>query len=143
MADQGSETWLRLLCFEPRNSETRCGHHIAAVEGELSRFEFQTNAFRNSFDAISGSMSHDDQKFFASKPSAQIAASRVGLQNVGEFFQNFIAGIVPKGVVDVFKAVQIGDDHPNGKAVPGGAAQFTGGPLIDCPTIRQSGHGIG
>jgi len=47
-------------------------------------------------------MSHDDQKFFASKPSAQIAASRVGLQNVGEFFQNFIASIVPKGVVDVF-----------------------------------------
>src|SRR5260370_24455042 len=112
LTDQGSETWLGLLCFEPRDSETRCGHHVAAVEGELSRFEFRTNAFRGSFDVISGSMSYNDQKFFAAKPSTQIAASRMCLQNVGKFFQNFIAGIVSERVVDVLKAVQIGNNHP-------------------------------
>ncbi len=88
-------------------------------------------------------MGHHDQEFLAAEPSTQITLSGISLQNLGEMFQNFIAGIVSEGVVDVFKSVQIGGDYPHGEIVPGGTAQFTGGPFIDCAAVWQAGHGIG
>src|SRR6266567_8964965 len=69
-------------------------------------------------------MRHDHHEFLTAVSPTDIAASCVSFKYFGKCFQDLITGVVSEGIVDLFKAVQIGDNDPERIIMSGGAADF-------------------
>src|SRR5882724_4945101 len=88
-------------------------------------------------------MRHDHHEFLTAVSPTDIAASCVSFKYFGKCFQDLITGVVSEGIVDLFKAVQIGDNDPERIIMSGGAADFARPPVLDGTPVRQTSQAIG
>src|ERR1700674_1298270 len=68
--------------------------------------------------------------------------SGIEFQYFTESFQNFITRIMPVGVVDGFKLIQISLHDAKMEVVPDRATQLPGAPLLDGAAVGETGKRI-
>ena len=90
-----------------------------------------------------GVVGQHEQKFLAADARANIAAPRTLSQQFGELLQYRVAGVMAEAIVDTFKIVEVGEDHPKRKMMAGGGAQLMAGPFFHGAAIGQAGERIG
>jgi hypothetical protein len=84
---------------------------------------------------------HDEELFPAVTANGIVAAGG-GFHAVGGFAENHIAGQVAVGIIDVFEAVKIGHQEPDGLVFAGGSSQFDAQHVEDAAAIEKAGEAI-
>jgi len=81
-------------------------------------------------------VTHDQQEFISSQPSANVTSAGICIKNRCKPLDGLVARKVSMPVVDQLKFVQIGHYQPQIELVPDGCAELPGSEFLDCQPIR-------
>ncbi len=84
----------------------------------------------------------DHGELVAAQPAHRVAVAGCLFEQLGDIFEQFVAGVVAEGVVDVFEAVQIQHQQRHDFAIPPGSAQHLVQAVGEQLAIGQAGHRI-
>src|SRR5882757_8122623 len=88
-------------------------------------------------------MSNHQEKLIPAKSSTNIGAPCAFPEQVCECSQDGIPSLVPKSVVDGLEGIDVTQDDPEMKAVPGRTLHLFACPRFQRPPIRQTSQRIG
>ena len=101
---------------------------------EPLRDEFGAGVERGAFD--------EDHELVAAEAPDGVAVPQDGREARGHRAQEFVAGLVAKGVVGVLEAVEVYEERGCGNAVAAGAGQHVVDPIEDQRTVGQAGQRV-
>jgi len=102
----------RLFALKPANADTDGHGKRFSTKTEFLLAELLPQPLHGLGYMHFRDVGHHQEELIAAYSSANVRSPGVGFQDLAELLQDFVAGSMTVGVVDLLEAVQVGVHHP-------------------------------